>query len=66
VVCKDKAGNEAEDKTKSPVNVDLARPGVSGVDVAPGKDGLGPNPTDDGGEARRKSFPPITVSGGKD
>jgi hypothetical protein len=47
--------------------VDLTRPGVSSVDVAPGNDGLGPNPSEDGAAAhRRRALPRIIVTGGKD
>jgi len=39
VTCRDRAGNEGKAETPMPVNVDLAIPGVEGVDVAPGKGG---------------------------
>jgi hypothetical protein len=65
IVCKDKAGNETTVMSKTPVNVDLARPGVSGVDVAPGKGGgLGPTPGGDGGAFNHMGLPPITVTSG--
>jgi hypothetical protein len=44
VVCKDRAGNESKDgtdRTKKPVNVDLAVPKVEWSDVVPGKGGPG-------------------------
>jgi hypothetical protein len=41
VLCKDKAGNEEKIQTPKPVNTDLARPGVSGVDVGAGASGSG-------------------------
>jgi hypothetical protein len=44
VTCKDRAGNEGKVETVTPVNVDLEVPKVQGVDVAPGKGGLGPAP----------------------
>ena len=36
VTCKDRAGNEASHERSEPVNTDLFRPGVDGVDVKPG------------------------------
>jgi hypothetical protein len=57
VTCKDRAGNEAKIETVTPVNVDLEVPKVHGVDVAPGKGGLGPAPGAPG-------IPDITVGPG--
>lgn len=51
VTCKDRAGNEGRAESLKPVNIDLERPSVGGVDVAPARGG---NP---GGGA--SSVPPI-------
>jgi len=36
VTCKDRAGNDNSAETREPVNTDLFRPGVDGVEVKPG------------------------------
>jgi hypothetical protein len=66
IVCKDKAGNQEMITTKTPVNVDLARPGVSGVNVAPGVESTGPAPGGDAGAAIDFGRSPIRVTGGSD
>jgi hypothetical protein len=40
VTCRDRAGNQSQVITQTPVNTDLSVPGVDAVDVTPGVDGL--------------------------